>query len=284
MPIIGRIQLIVDPEVIVPAYILPEQTINVLTPIIFYNTHPGTIRVVVKRSYPESVTVTDRYISANARDVFIDTVPFSREQIIELMSGGEATIGVTYDIEVYEFNPATNSYDKVVGIATVPVSFRFIDPPSWDGTVVEHITGCRSGTIFNLYTTELNEDVGITEKGLTQATDTSTVLVPPEACLLTTSTLTGSYLHCIRYTINNLTGTRCYLIVYFRRNKKFTIYVSGTGKGLPGLVVGNLSTGIWYGVGLKLKIPSSDVIVCPTERVSSGEVALWYDEWWVVCK
>jgi len=284
MPIVGRMQIMVDPEVIVPALILPDPTVNVQTPIVFYNNHPSTIRVIVKRSYPESVTVTDRYISANTQDVFIDTVPFSREQIIQLMSGGEAVIAVTYDIELYEFNPATNAYDKFVGVITTSVSFRFIDPPSWDGTVVEHVEGCRSGSSSAITTTEFGEEVGVSPLGFSQRAETSTVLVPLEACSVGSSGSGTNYIRCFVYTINNLVGTRCYLVLYFKKNKKFSIYVSGTGRGLPGFVTGTLSSNTWYGVGLKLVLPSSNVIVCPIENLGSGERLLYYDEWWVVCK
>ena len=285
MPYIGRVEVLVDPEVIVPALFLTDPTVNVISPILFYNAHPSTLRVVVKRSYPESVTVADRYISASARDVVIDTVPFSREQLVPMMSGGEAVVGITYDIEVYEHNPATGNYDKTVGIATINVSFRFIDPASWSGTVVENVGACRSASRVGLSTTELGETVGITRRELDQVFETSTVLVPPQSCSVGGhTTVVVDTRQCFKYTISNLTGTRCYLILYFRRNRAFTIYIAGTGRGLPGFVTASLSTASWYGVGLKLRIPSSEVYICPTEYVDSGVTILWYDEWWVVCK
>jgi len=284
MPYIGRVEVLVDPEVIVPALFLTDPTVNVISPILFYNAHPSTLRVVVKRSYPESVTVADRYISASARDVVIDTVPFSREQLVPMMSGGEAVVGITYDIEVYEHNPATGAYDKTVGIATINVSFRFIDPASWSGTVVEHPAVCRSGSRVNLSTTEFGETVGTCADNLDQVTDAGTVLVPPHSCALGAYVTGDDMKQCFKYTISNLTGTRCYLILYFRRNRAFTIYIAGTGRGLPGFVTASLSTASWYGVGLKLRIPSSEVYICPTEYVDSGVTILWYDEWWVVCK
>jgi len=284
MPIVGRMQIMVDPEIIVPALILSDPTVNVQTPIVFYNNHPSTIRVVVKRSYPESVTVTDRYISANTRDVFIDTVPFSREQIIQLMSGGEAVIAVTYDIELYEFNHATNAYDKFVGITTVSISFRFIDPASWDGTVVEHETACRSYSLFTLSTTELGETVGVIANKLLQSADTSTALVPPNSCLVKTDIVANNAIVCSKYTIDNLSGSRCYLILYFRKNRTISMYISGTGRGLPGFVTVTLSSDVWHGVGFKLKIPTSDLIVCPHETLGTNQIVFWYDEWWVVCK
>ena len=284
MPYVGRLQIWFDPEVIVPALILPDPTVNVLAPIVFYNVHPSTLRVIVKRSYPESATVADRYISANARDVFIDTVPFQREQIVTMMSGGEAVVGITYDVEVYEYNTATGAYDKTVGIATINVSFRFIDPASWSGTVVEHPAVCRSGSRVNLSTTEFGETVGTCADNLDQVTDAGTVLVPPHSCALGAYVTELDMKQCFKYTISNLPGARCYLILYFRRNRAFSIYVADTGRGLPGFVTATLPTTSWYGVGLKLRIPSSDVYVCPTESVGAGVAVLWYDEWWVVCK